>query len=200
MILAVRPLSRLAAKKAGAATGASPTTIVRLISVGTDLTSSPAAWQRSRPWHLTDADGSNLASDNAVSMTDLFRGRKVAVFGVPAPFTGTCTNAHVPGYKALADEFGRRGVDEVVCYSVTDPYAHHNWAEAMGVDKNKISFMADVDGSWAKENELDRDYTGASLGVRSSRFSMMVEDGVVKSFNADVEDAEGDAAVLLGQA
>jgi len=152
---------------------------------------------------MTDAEGSNLAADNAVTMSNIFENKKVAVFGVPAPFTGTCTNAHVPGYTAMVDEFKSRGVDEIICYSVTDPYAHWNWAKSMNVDvdnsNKQITFMADVDGTWAKEYDLDRDYTAASLGIRSSRFSMMVEDGVVKSFNADIEDAEGDAKVLLGQ-
>jgi len=68
----------------------------------------------------------------------------------------------------------------------------------MGNDFEKISFLADVDGEWAEEYELKRDYTGASLGHRSERFSMIVEDGVVKSFNF-VEDAEKDAETLLGQ-
>jgi len=132
-------------------------------------------------------------------MSSLFSSKKIAVFGVPAPFTGVCTNAHVPGYKKLADEFFKKGFDAVVCYSVTDPYAHYNWSESMGVDHSKITFLADVDGSWAKEFGLDRDYGAVSLGVKSERFSMIVEDGVVKSFNV-VEDAEKDAEILLSQA
>ncbi len=70
-----------------------------------------------------DDKNSNLADDNAVSMEDLFKGKKVVVFGVPAPFTGTCTNAHYPPFKALQDDFKAKGVDEIVCYSVADPYA-----------------------------------------------------------------------------
>ena len=118
---------------------------------------------------------------------------------MPAPFTGTCTHAHVPPYKEAADAFKAKGVDEIICYSVACPYAHYNWAANMNVDLNKISFLADVDGAWAKEYSLDRDYSVASLGVRSERFSMIVEDGVVKSFQV-VEDAAKDASVLLEQA
>lgn len=149
------------------------------------------------PQHMDDKN-SNLAKDNGVTMQTLFKGRKVAVFGVPAPFTGTCTTAHYPPYKALQDEFKAKGIDEIVCYSVTDPYAHYNWGKAMGNDFDKISFLADVDCEWAKENELNRDYTAASLGHRSARFSMIVDDGIVKSFNM-VTEADKDAETLLGQ-
>lgn len=171
----------------------------RSIATGTDLTGSAAEWQQARPWHMEDREGSNLAVDNARTMSVLFKGKKVAVFGVPAPFTGTCTDHHVPPYKEAADAFKKKGVDEIVCYSVACPYAHYNWAKAMDVDQSKISFLADVDGVWAKEQGLDVDYAATSLGVRSERFSMMVEDGVVKSFQL-VEDAKGDAGVLLEQA
>jgi peroxiredoxin len=170
----------------------------RDISVGTDLTKNECTLQKARPWHMNDTD-SNMAEDNAVSMTDLFRGKKVAIFGVPAPFTGTCTTAHYPPYQKLQDEFRAKGFDAVVCYSVADPYAHYNWGLAMGNDFDSIAFLADVDGSWTRSNDLERDYTGASLGHRSARFSMVVEDGIVKAFNL-VEDAEKDAEVLLEQA
>lgn len=145
-----------------------------------------------------DDTNSNLAKDNEVSMSDLFQNKKVAVFGVPAPFTGTCTTAHYPPYQKLAQDFKKKGVDEIVCYSVADPYSHYNWAEALNNDSDDITFLADDECVWAKEYELDRDYTGASLGHRSARFSMIVEDGVVKSFNM-VEEAETDAETLLEQ-
>lgn len=89
-------------------------------------------------------------------------------------------------------------VDEIVCYSVADPYSHYNWGKSMGNDFSKISFLADVDCEWAKENELDRDYTGSSLGVRSERFSMYVDNGIVKSFNI-VDEAEEDAENIMAQ-
>lgn len=173
---------------------------LRLMSIaaGTDLTASSVTWQKARPWYNDDTEGSNLAADNAVDMAGLFKGRKVAVFGVPGPFTGTCTYAHVPPYKKLAADFKAKGVDELVCYTVADPYSHYNWAKAMDVDTEKITFLADADCEWAKENDLDRDYKGASLGVRSARFSMIVDDGKVTSFNM-VEDAEKDAETLLEQ-
>ncbi|OEU11315.1 putative peroxiredoxin [Fragilariopsis cylindrus CCMP1102] len=170
----------------------------RDISIGTDLSVSQVTLQKARPWHMNDTD-SNLAEDNAVTMSALFKGRKVAVFGVPAPFTGTCTLAHYPPYQKLQDKFKAKGIDEIICYSVSDPYAHYNWGALMKNNFEKISFLADVDCEWAKENNLDTDYTGASLGHRSARFSMIVDDGIVKSFNM-VEDADKDAENLLEQA
>lgn len=145
-------------------------------------------------------DGSsNLAKDNAISMETIFKGKKVAVFGVPAPFTGVCTEAHYPPYKKLVNEFKEKGIDEIICYTVADPYSHYNWGKAMCNDFLNINFLADDSCAWAKEHGLDKDYTAASLGHRSTRFSMIVEDGVVKSFNF-VENAAKDAEILLEQA
>merc|ERR1719350_2650036 len=76
----------------------------RDISIGSDLSLSQCTFQKARPWHMDDTK-SNLAKDNAVTTADLFKNKKVAIFGVPAPFTGTCTTAHYPPYKALQDDF-----------------------------------------------------------------------------------------------
>jgi peroxiredoxin len=148
---------------------------------------------------MSDGEGSNLAVDNARSMTDLFKGKLVAVFGVPAPFTGTCTHAHYPPYKRNVADFREVGVDSILCYSVTDPYAHHAWATKLDNDFDEITFVADTDAAWAKEHDLDAEYAGASLGVRSKRFSMLVKDGIVTSFHI-VDEAEDDADVLLKEA
>mmetsp|Transcript_24663 Transcript_24663/g.30330 ORF Transcript_24663/g.30330 Transcript_24663/m.30330 type:complete len:193 (+) Transcript_24663:87-665(+) len=171
----------------------------RSIATGTDLsaTGESLSWQKARPWH-TDDSASNLAKDNEVTMPELFKGKKVALFGVPAPFTGTCTYAHYPPYKALQDQFKAKGVDKIVCYTVADPYSHYNWGKALGNDFDKITFLADDSCEWAKSQGLDRDYSGASLGHRSARFSMIVDDGIVKSFNM-VDEAEKDAETLLDQ-
>ena len=141
---------------------------------------------------------SNTAHDNALSMATLFKGRKVVVFGVPAPFTGTCTTEHVPGYVAAAGALKETGVDEIICYSVACPYAHYNWAESMGVDQSAITFLADTTAEFALEHSLSRDYSAVSLGLRSERFSMVVADGVVQSFQI-VDSASEDAEVVLKQ-
>ena len=171
---------------------------VRSIMVGTDMISSAITLQRARPWYMNDTDGSNLAIDNAITLKELFRGRLVAVFGVPAPFTGTCTNEHYPGYRAIADELkATYGVDEIVCYSVSDPYAHHGWSRSLQNDDARITFLSDPDGAFAGAYGIDQSYDGVSLGRRSIRFSMIVYDGTVMNFRKIVDRAADDAATLL---
>jgi peroxiredoxin len=167
----------------------------RSISVGTDMISSVISLQKSRPWHASDSEGSNAAVDNAVTLKELFGNKTVAVFGVPAPFTGTCSNVHYPGYKALADDILEAGADEIVCYSVSDPYAMGGWAHALKNDPDKIRFLAD-DGTFAKAYGVDANYDKVSLGDRSKRFSMIVRDGHVATFRV-VDDAATDAETLL---
>mmetsp|Transcript_20410 Transcript_20410/g.31510 ORF Transcript_20410/g.31510 Transcript_20410/m.31510 type:complete len:203 (-) Transcript_20410:63-671(-) len=174
-------------------TTASSTT--RMISIGTDLINSDHIWQKARPWNM-DGTSSNMATDNAITMFDMFSKKTVVVFGVPAPFTGTCTNEHYPPYAKLASTFQQEGVDEVVCYSVTDPYSHDGWSKSLQNNDDDIRFVADTEGEWAKEYDLDRDYSASSLGIKSARFSMLVKDGIVKTFH-EVEDALQDAETLL---
>jgi peroxiredoxin len=171
------------------------------ISVGTNMKLSDVTLQRARPWYMSDDEGkSNMAVDNAVSMKDLFGSKRVVLFGVPAPFTGTCTNEHYPTYKALASDLKEQGkVDKIVCYSVADPYAHHGWSVALKNNPDDIEFLADVDGDFAKEFGVDAVYEAVSLGSRSIRFSMLVDDGIIKAFNV-VEDALKDAEVVLQKA
>jgi len=166
------------------------------MAAGSNLLKSSVTLQTSRPWHM---DGSsNLCVDNAKTMDDIFKGRKVVLFFVPAPFTGTCTKAHVPSFTKLIPEFKAKGVDEIICCSVADPYAQFNWAEKMGVNQDDISFLVDWDASFCKEHNLLTDFSDTALGVRSKRVSMVVEDGLVKSFQV-VEDAENDGQVCLDQ-
>jgi peroxiredoxin len=171
------------------------------ITVGTNLMASTTdvdvALQKARPWYRSDAEGSNMAMDNAVTMHDLFEGKTVAVFGVPAPFTGTCSNEHYPPYKALAKEFKTNGADAVVCYAVSDPYAHYGWSLSLKNEPEQITFLADVGAAFAKTFGVDAVYDDCSLGPRSTRFSMIVENGVVSVFNNNVEDASKDADNLL---
>jgi glutaredoxin/glutathione-dependent peroxiredoxin len=179
---------------------------VRSISIGTDLISSCRSnWQKARPWYNSESEGSNMDADNILTMSDVFQGKTVVVFGVPAPFTGTCTHAHYPPFKRLASEFqsptaaGSKLVDSILCYSVTDPYAMYGWSKSMGNDDSHIQFVADVDAVWAKEMGLDAEYPQVSLSVRSKRFSMLVKNGIVKTFHF-VSDAAKDAEILLEEA
>jgi peroxiredoxin len=178
------------------------TMTTRLISVGTNMMdATDITLQKARPWYMSDSEGSILAKDNAVSMKDLFQGKTVAFFGVPAPFTGTCSNEHYPPYKTLAPDFKDAGVDEIICYAVSDPYAHHGWSVSLKNDPEQITFLADNLGvaDFAKTFGVDAVYDEASLGQRSTRFSMLVANGVVTAFH-NVEDASKDAETLLADA
>jgi glutaredoxin/glutathione-dependent peroxiredoxin len=174
--------------------------VTNLITDGKDVT-----LQKSRPWYNSDEEGLNTKVDNEVTMTELFADKTVALFGIPAPFTGTCTKAHYPGYQQLAADFKSAGVDEIVCYTVADPYAHNAWAKSMKNNSKDITFLADPDASFAKTFVLDAlsngiTYADYSLGPWNPiRFSSLVVNGVVKSFHI-VEDAKMDAETLLADA
>jgi glutaredoxin/glutathione-dependent peroxiredoxin len=172
---------------------------MRSITVGTDMVSSVISLQKCRPWFMSADEGSNMAADNVVTLKELFADNKtVAMFGVPAPFTGTCTNAHYPPYKTHAESLLKAGADEIVCYSVSDPYAMHAWSVSLGNDPQKIRFLADTDGSFAKAYGVDNNYDAVSLGDRSKRFSMIVKNGHVMTFRI-VDDAAKDAETLLAE-
>ena len=160
------------------------------------MLSSDGSFQRARPWYKCGKEGSNHAADNAVTLKELFQNKAVVFFGIPAPFTGTCSLEHYPGYKRLAEDFIALGCDEIVCYSVTDPYAHYCWSRSLGNDEKKISFLADPGASFAREFGLLGKYEKLGLGERSIRFSMIVVDGKVTNFHV-VDDAVADAHRLL---
>jgi peroxiredoxin len=146
---------------------------------------------------MSEVSGSNQAVDNAVTLKDLFANRTVVLFGVPAPFTGTCTKTHYPPYKKHADDIRDAGADEIVCYSVSDPYAHNGWQESLGNDPGKITFLADPDASFATAYGVDARYDACSLGLRSKRFSMIVTNGTVQVFRLVTQDEGLDAATIL---
>lgn len=127
-----------------------------------------------------------------VKTDDLFGGRKVVLFGVPGAFTPTCSKSHLPGYVARADEIKAKGVDEIVCLSVNDPFVMHAWGEQQNVG-DKVTLLPDGNGELTKATGLDLDGSGAGLGTRCKRFSMLVEDGVVKSL--EIEDKAGEVTV-----
>lgn len=190
-------VNRISRLQRGLSLGKSSLQQTRSIAVGTDMLSSVISLQKAHPWYTNDKEGSNLAADNTVTCKELFDGKTVALFGVPAPFTGTCTLEHYPGYKKLADDIKKAGADEIICYAVSDPYAHDGWSKSMGNDETKIKFYADPDGSFAKAYGIDANYDVVSLGLRCQRFSMIVKDGVVKNFRLVTCDADQDASMLL---
>ena len=117
---------------------------------------------------------------------DIFAGKKVALFAVPGAYTPTCHKHHMAGFVANYDELKRKGFATVACTSTNDIFVLSNWAKDSNAD-GKILMLADGSADFAKKIGLDIDLGGRGLGVRSKRYSMIVEDGVVKSLN--VEDA-----------
>ncbi|MEN9533792.1 MAG: hypothetical protein RIQ83_3016 [Pseudomonadota bacterium] len=107
----------------------------------------------------------------------LFASKKVVLFAVPGAFTPTCSNAHLPGYVALADQFRAKGVDALYCLSVNDAFVMKVWQAAQ--DADAITMLADGDGSWTRALGLAKE-TGAFGGIRAQRFALIANDGVVE--------------------
>jgi peroxiredoxin len=123
---------------------------------------------------------------------DVFKGRKVVLVAVPGAFTPTCHRNHLPGYVAQADTIRAKGVDAIVVTAVNDVFVMDAWGKASGCD-DKIELISDGNGDFAKALGLTMDGSGFGLGTRSQRYSMVVEDGVVRSIN--IEDTPGKADV-----
>ena len=131
------------------------------------------------------------------STDDVFKGRKVALFGVPGAFTPTCSNLHMPSFLNNIEAFKGKGVDSVAVTAVNDVFVMEAWKKANGAD-GKIDFLADGNGEFAKGIDLVFDGSAGGLGARVKRFSMLVDNGVVKAIN--VEDAPGKCDLTSGQA
>ena len=115
---------------------------------------------------------------------DVFGGKKVVLFAVPGAFTPTCHNSHLPGFIQMAGDMKAKGIDTIVCVSVNDVFVLTAWAKQTGAE-GKILFLADGAADFTKKIGLEFDLTARGLGVRSRRYSMVVENGVVKSINLE---------------
>ena len=147
---------------------------------------------------LPDATFKTKTEDGVKDLTtaDVFAGKMVVLFGVPGAFTPTCSNNHLPGYLENHDAILAKGVDTIAVVAVNDVFVMGAWARFTGAE-GRILFLADGSGTFVKAVGLDADMTERGMGLRSQRFSMIVEDGVVKALN--IEDAPG-AAVTSGAA
>ena len=125
---------------------------------------------------------------------DIFKGKKVALFAVPGAFTGTCHKMHVPSILQSANGIKAKGVDTIAVTSVNDVFVMDAWKKATAADG--VEFLADGNGEFAKALGLTIDGSGNGLGTRSTRYSMLVEDGVVKKLN--VEESPGKVEVSGG--
>jgi peroxiredoxin len=114
-----------------------------------------------------------------VSSGELFKGKTVVLFAVPGAFTPTCSEQHLPGFVALADQLRSKGVTAIACTSVNDVFVLDAWAKARNA-KDDITMLADGNGDFAKSLGLDIDLSKFGLGLRSKRYAMVLEDGVVK--------------------
>ncbi|WP_334128123.1 peroxiredoxin [Sneathiella sp.] len=134
-----------------------------------------------------------------VSTSDLFGGKKVALFAVPGAYTPTCSAKHLPSFIDNSSKLAEKGVNEIVCLSVNDPFVMAAWGKEHNA--GNIKMVADSDASFTKALGVEFDASGAGLGIRSRRYSMLVDDGVVKQLN--LEETGGyevsDAGTLLGQ-
>ncbi|MDX1717809.1 MAG: peroxiredoxin [Anderseniella sp.] len=127
-----------------------------------------------------------------MTSAELFDGRKVVIFAVPGAFTPTCHMKHLPGFISNADALKAKGVDTIACVSVNDVFVMNAWAEQSGA-KNKITFLADGSANFTKAIGMDLDASGFGMGIRSKRYAMLVDNGVVKVINE--EDAPGKAEI-----
>ena len=123
---------------------------------------------------------------------ELFKGKKVVLFGVPGAFTGTCHKSHMPGFVENSDAFKKKGVDMIAVTGVNDHFVMDAWKGASNAD-GKVEFLADGNGDFAKAIDMTFDGSGNGLGTRSKRYSMLVDDSVVKQLN--VEEAPGKVEV-----
>ncbi len=121
---------------------------------------------------------------DAVSSDEFFKGRKVALFAVPGAFTPTCSAKHLPGYLAKLDELKAKGIDEVACTAVNDPFVMGAWS-ASSEANDKVTMLADGNGEFAQAVGLTMDGSKFGLGQRSQRYSMVVDDGVVSQLNVE---------------
>ena len=115
--------------------------------------------------------------------SDYFRGKKVALFAVPGAFTPTCSARHLPSYIDKAGDLKSKGIDEIACISVNDPFVMGAWGERDG--SKDITMIADGNGQFAEAVGLEMDGSKFGMGKRSQRYSMVVDDGVVEQINVE---------------
>ena len=123
-------------------------------------------------------------SPKRISVAEATSGKRIVIFGLPGAYTTTCSTKHVPGYVSHYDDFRAKGVDEIWCVSVNDGYVMAAWGrdqKALG----KVRMLGDGSAEFTKRLGLDRDMSDSGMGIRSRRYSLLVDDGVVKQVNVE---------------
>jgi peroxiredoxin len=133
-----------------------------------------------------------------ISSDELFAGKKVVLFALPGAFTPTCSAAHLPGYVVASDDIFARGVDSIICLSVNDAFVMDAWGKAHNVD-DRVMMIADGSGHLTRALGLELDLDAAGMGMRSKRYAMIVNDGVVELLNVEApkEFKVSDAQTVL---
>jgi len=119
-----------------------------------------------------------------LAVEDLTKNKRVVIFGLPGAFTPTCSAKHVPGYVSLADTLKEGKIDEIICVSVNDAYVMGAWAKDQNA-AGKVRMLADGSAAFTKALGLEVDLTARGMGIRSQRYSMLVDKGVVKALNVE---------------
>ena len=132
-----------------------------------------------------------------VTVSELTKGRKIVLFGLPGAYTGTCSTRHVPSFMGVADQLRAKGVEDIVCVAVNDPFVLGAWSDSTGAGAAGLRFLGDATAEFTKAIGLDFTYPPRGLIDRSKRYSMLVEDGVVKVLN--VEASPGECEMSAGE-
>lgn len=135
---------------------------------------------------IPEARFRTMGPDGPAEITtgELLSGRKVVLFGVPGAFTPTCHNNHLPGFLERYDDLKAKGVDTIAVVSVNDLFVMDAWSKASGAD-GRIVFLADGSAEFTRTIGMEMDASGFGMGLRSKRYAMIVEDGVVRSLDID---------------
>ena len=128
-----------------------------------------------------------------ITTDDFFRGKKVALFAVPGAFTPACSQRHLPGFVEKAADIKAKGIDEIACVAVNDAAVLGAWGKDQRTE-GKVTMLADGSGDFARALGLELDLTKGGLGVRSKRYSMLVDNGIVKSLNVEQQPGQVDAS------
>lgn len=148
---------------------------------------------------LPDATVLTMGPDGpqSVQMADKFKGRKVVIFGLPGAYTGTCTTAHVPSFIRTKDAFADKGVDEIICVAVNDPFVMQAWSESTGAGDAGITMLGDAEAAFTKAIGMNFSAPPVGFVDRSQRYALLAEDGVVKILN--VEGGPGECEISAGE-
>jgi peroxiredoxin len=134
-----------------------------------------------------------LTSEGVKEFTtdEIFRGKRIVLIAVPGAFTPACSQRHLPGYVDKATDIKAKGIDEIACVAVNDAFVMGAWGRDQKTE-GKVRMLADGSGDFTRALGLELDLSKGGLGVRSKRYSMLVDDGVVKSLNVEQQPGQVD--------